>query len=122
MILGEVSALMAAMSYSYSSNVYSFSVKQSTPILINLQRGLISGTLMLITLLLLGDSIFPQNSLENYLILIFSGIFGIGIGDCFYFKAIDLLGARKTLLLQTMAPLFTGIISYLYFGTTLSLE
>jgi len=59
MILGEVSALMAAMSYSYSSNVYSFSVKQSTPVLINLQRGLISGTLMLITLLLLGDAIFP---------------------------------------------------------------
>lgn len=67
------------------------------------------------------DAIFPDESARNYMLLIISGFLGISLGDSFYFRALHHLGVRKTILLETMAPPFTGIISYFYYGTTLSL-
>lgn len=121
MILGELAALLAAASYASSSSIFSTLVKQSTPVLINLQRGGAAAILMLLLLSITADSILPDDSDRNYILLIISGFLGIAIGDSFYFKALDLLGVRKTILLETFAPPFTGIISFFYYGTTISL-
>ncbi|KAL4449860.1 hypothetical protein ABPG74_008233 [Tetrahymena malaccensis] len=120
--LGEMAATLAAISYASSSNLYSLSsLQKCSPFLLNCMKGLISGTVMFLLLTFFADQVFPSDTLRNYLLLILSGVFGIGIGDSFYFKALNLLGARQTILLETLAPPFTGLISYFYYGTTLSL-
>ncbi|EAS06180.1 integral membrane protein DUF6 containing protein (macronuclear) [Tetrahymena thermophila SB210] len=120
--LGEMAATLAAISYASSSNLYSLSsLQKCSPFLLNCMKGLISGSVMFLLLTFFADQIFPQDTLRNYLLLILSGIFGIGIGDSFYFKALNLLGPRQTILLETLAPPFTGLISYFYYGSTLSL-
>lgn len=52
--------------------------------------------------------------------LVLSGVVGIAIGDCFFFTALKELGARKTLLIETLAPPMTGFIAFVYYGTTIS--
>jgi drug/metabolite transporter (DMT)-like permease len=121
MILGELAALLAAGSYASSSTVFSIIIKKTTPLLINIQRGVASTVLMFIILLFTSNSVLPDDSLRNYLLLMISGVLGVGIGDSFYFNALNLLGARKTILLETMAPPFTGLISYFYYGTSVSI-
>lgn len=54
-------------------------------------------------------------------LLALSGALGIGVGDSFYFNALQKLGAKKTILLETLAPPFTGIAAYVYYGTTISI-
>ncbi|EAS06179.1 integral membrane protein DUF6 containing protein (macronuclear) [Tetrahymena thermophila SB210] len=120
MIEGAIAALFAAFSYATSSNIYSQVVKTCTPIQLNYLRAITSIVIMYFMLLLTADSILPDDSYRNYSLLAVSGFLGIGIGDCFYFKALSILGARKTILLETMAPPFTGLISFFYYGKSLS--
>jgi len=42
-------------------------------------------------------------------LLIASGIIGIGLGDTFYFGGMSKIGARNALLIEILAPIFTGI-------------
>lgn len=51
--------------------------------------------------------------------MVLSGVLGIGIGDTFFLKAIEKMGARNTLLIEALAPIFTGIVSYFYNGKTI---
>ncbi|KAL4501539.1 hypothetical protein ABPG72_018590 [Tetrahymena utriculariae] len=120
MIEGALAALCAAFSYATSSTIYSQVVKTCTPIQLNYLRGLVSIVVMYLMLLFTSDSIFPEDTQRNYSLLVISGFLGIGIGDCFYFKSLSMLGARKTILLETMAPPFTGLISFFYSGKSLS--
>ena len=46
---------------------------------------------------------------------------GIGLGDSLFFSAMKDIGPRKTLLMETLASPFTGLISLIYFGESISL-
>lgn len=51
--------------------------------------------------------------------LLISGIIGIGLGDTAYFAALNHLGARRTLLLETLLTLRSiGAIAIAAFGST----
>lgn len=43
------------------------------------------------------------------------------MGDSLFFGAIKNIGPRKTLLMETLSSPFTGVISFLYFGNSISL-
>lgn len=49
-----------------------------------------------------------------------SGILGIGIADSFYIKSLSIVGVRETLLLESLIPVITIILSYIFFGLTVS--
>jgi DME family drug/metabolite transporter len=53
---------------------------------------------------------------KNLLIILLSGIIGIGFGDNFLFLALKILGSQKLLILETMCPTLTCIIAYFYLG------
>jgi drug/metabolite transporter (DMT)-like permease len=53
--------------------------------------------------------------------LLLSGVVGIGLGDTFYFEALNHLGARRTLLLEALAPPLSALIALLFLGEALSL-
>lgn len=91
-----------------------------TPMMLNLLKAMISLIVIIVLLLALGISFFPTLMLAPYLTLALSGVFGIAIGDTLYFNALSELGPSKTLLLETLASPFTGIIAYLFYGTSLS--
>ncbi|KAL4444770.1 hypothetical protein ABPG74_015978 [Tetrahymena malaccensis] len=121
MVLGEVAGLVAAMSYSIQSHLVSSIVTKSSPMLVCLVRNTISMVLSFLVMLLFSQSVFPDADLKLYGYLIISGISGVTLADALYLYTLYYLGARKSILLETLAPPFTGLISYFYLDSTLSL-
>jgi drug/metabolite transporter (DMT)-like permease len=120
--IGEIAALASAGSWAIASTIFAVSVKAYTPIMLNFVKGLVSVLILFILMVLFNDELFPSSA-ESYMYykLLLSGTIGIACGDTFYFYALEELGARRTILLETLAPPFTGIIAFVYYGNTISL-
>ena len=51
-------------------------------------------------------------SSQAWIYLAISGIVGIAIGDTFYFRSLQILGPRRSLVVATTAPIFGAIIGW----------
>ncbi len=105
---GELAALSAAFLWAVSSVIYSRLGQQVSPLRLNLLKGAIAIILLLLTLLLRGEFL-PAIAPSSLSILMLSGVVGIGIGDTAFFAALNCLGARRALLMETLAPPITAI-------------
>jgi len=119
--LGEVAALGAAFLWASSSTVYGLLGLRIPPLRLNLYKGLIAIALILVTIVLTSNlKIEIQPPIIIWLLI--SGVVGIGLGDSAYFYALKHLGARKTLLLETLSPPLAGFLAWIYLGETLTMQ
>lgn len=109
---GEFAALSAALIWAGSSVIYTGIGRQISPLMLNLTKGLVAITLIVLTLLLRGD-LFPEVSPRALGLLLTSGAIGIGLGDTAFFVALNSLGARRTLLLEALAPPLAALLALL---------
>ncbi|MBR8828459.1 MAG: DMT family transporter [Gomphosphaeria aponina SAG 52.96 = DSM 107014] len=116
---GELAALSAAFLWAASSAVYGLLGPRIPPLQLNLLKGLIAIAFICLTLVLSGELQIKFNLVTVGLFLI-SGILGIGLGDTAYFIAINNLGARRTLLMETLAPPMTALLALIFLGEKLS--
>lgn len=116
---GEIAGLSAALIWASASVVYSRVGRQLSPLTLNLTKGWIAIVLVALTLLLRGQPL-PSISLTNWSLLLLSGILGIGFGDTAYFNALNCIGARRTLLLETLAPSLSALLAVLFLQEHLS--
>jgi drug/metabolite transporter (DMT)-like permease len=61
----------------------------------------------------------PEISASHIWLLMLSGVVGIGLGDTAYFETLRLLGARRALLLETLAPPITGVLALMFLDEVL---
>ena len=116
---GEIAALSAAFLWASSSTIYAILGTKIPALLLNFIKGIIALFFLLLTLWLTQSTI-TYTSLFPILLLGLSGVIGIGIGDTAYFHALNHLGARRTLLIETLAPPFTGILALVCLGENLA--
>ena len=117
--IGELSALTAAFLWAISSVVYSLLGQRIPPLQLNFLKGIIAIAFLLITLLFQGITIDNFQTFSVVLLSI-SGIIGIGLGDTAYFLALNNLGARRTLLLETLTPPLSALLAWILIGETLN--
>ncbi len=117
---GELAALGGALLWATSSVVYGLLGPKISPLRLNLLKGIIAIALISITLLFSKQTLGNVNSVAG-MVLISSGAIGIGLGDTAYFTALNYLGARRTLLLETLAPPLAGVIALIFLGENISL-
>lgn len=110
---GELAALSAAFLWAIASVVYSRLGRQIPPLELNLFKGLIAIAFLVFTLLLQGQ-LLPEINPTALTLLLLSGVLGIGLGDTAYFAAINCLGARRTLILETLAPPLTAVLALVF--------
>jgi drug/metabolite transporter (DMT)-like permease len=110
---GEIAALVAAFLWAISSTIYAVLGAKIPPLLLNLFKGLVAIFFILVTFIL-RKQVTPDCNLLTVILLGISGIIGIGIGDTAFFKALNYLGARKTLLLETLAPPLSTLFAFLF--------
>lgn len=110
---GEIAALGAASLWAVSSVVYGSLVREIPPLHLNLLKGAIAITLLGLTLLVRGE-LFPTMTTTNLGLLLLSGSIGIGLGDTAFFAALNCLGARRALLMETLAPPITAILALIF--------
>lgn len=115
---GEIAALTAAFLWATSSTIYAILGNKIPALSLNLIKGLIALFFLILTLLITQAAITELSLLPMFLLGI-SGVIGIGIGDTAYFQALNHLGARKTLLIETLAPPFTAILAFICLGEIL---
>jgi drug/metabolite transporter (DMT)-like permease len=120
-LTGEIAALAAAALWAISSAIYSLLGQKIPPLLLNFLKGVVAIALIALTIPLSGQwqTINHQNSV---FILLTSGAIGIGIGDTAYFAALNYLGPRKTLLLETLSPPLGAILAAIFLGESLKIS
>jgi drug/metabolite transporter (DMT)-like permease len=118
-MLGEVAALAAALLWALATLLFGQLGKSLLPLGLNLAKGAIALLLLALTLLVLGR---PPAGLEGWVLvlLLASGGVGIGLGDTVYFAAINHLGARRALLMETLAPALAALLAAVGLGEVLS--
>lgn len=123
--VGEGAALLAAFLWAAATLMFGKLGKQLTPLVLNIVKGGFAIALMLITLLIQA-SLFPESSYltdlptRSTVYLVISGALGIGLGDTAYFSAINTLGARRALLLETLAPPIAAVLAWIFLAERLS--
>ncbi|ELR98199.1 DMT family transporter [Gloeocapsa sp. PCC 73106] len=116
---GELAALSAAGLWALSSLVYGLLGAKIPPLRLNLYKGLIAIALIGGTLLL-RQELLPEIKGIYLFWLLLSGATGLGLGDTAYFYALNHLGARRALLLETLSPPLVACLAWLWLGETLS--
>jgi drug/metabolite transporter (DMT)-like permease len=117
---GELAALSAAFLWAFSAVIYTHLGQRIPPLVLNLSKGVLAIAFIAITLIVQGNySPAGMNAVPLGLLLL-SGVFGLGIGDTFYFEALNHLGARRTLLLEALAPPLSALIALIFLRETLS--
>ncbi|MGF1459036.1 MAG: DMT family transporter [Leptolyngbyaceae cyanobacterium] len=116
---GEIAALTAAFLWAVSTVIFGRLGKSLSPLLLNLAKGSIAIALISLTLLLQQNR-QPQIPLAAIGWLVLSGSIGIGLGDTAYFQSINYLGARRALLMESLAPPLTALIALIILQESLS--
>ncbi len=118
MMIGIFSAFGATLSWTYACSIWRTQTNIYKPIEINFLKNIIAFIIFSPVILFLNYS----THYKYFLILILSGIIGIGLGDTFYLKSLNLIGTRKTLSIEALSPLIAAISGILFIHENLHLN
>lgn len=123
--VGGAAALTAASLWAAATLMFGRLGKQLSPLVLNLVKGVFALIFIAITLVaqstVSGRVTLPSQTPTATVYLLLSGGIGIGLGDTAYFSAINTLGVRKALLLETLAPPVAAVLAWIFLSETLSL-
>ncbi|MGI0490241.1 DMT family transporter [Alkalinema pantanalense CENA528] len=118
---GELAALGSALIWSIAAIVYTNLGQQFSPLILNFTKGWLALGMLILTLLpqiALGHSL----PLQAITLLTLSGVMGIGLGDTAYFAALNRIGPRRSLLIASLSPGLTALLSWQFLQEALSLR
>ena len=118
MLIGIFSAFGATLAWTYACSIWRTQTNLYKPIEINFLKNIIAFIIFSPVILILKYS----TDYKYFLILIWSGIIGIGLGDTFYLKSLNLIGTRKTLSIEALSPLIAAIAGNLFIDENLNLN
>lgn len=118
-MIGEISALGAAIFWSFSPYVFSFAVRRIGSFNLNVTRLFVSSILLSFAILIFGLSFTIPNLQLFYLFL--SGIIGLVLGDTFLFKSLKEIGPRYTMIIMSSNPAMGAILAYFSFEEKISM-
>ena len=118
MLIGIFSAFGATLAWTYACSIWRKQTNIYKPIEINFLKNIIAFIIFSPVILILKYS----TNYKYFLILILSGIIGIGLGDTFYLKSLNLIGTRKTLSIEALSPLIAAIAGNLFIDENLNLN
>ncbi|NEQ30955.1 MAG: DMT family transporter [Leptolyngbya sp. SIO4C5] len=117
---GEFAALTAAFLWAVSTVIFGRLGKRLSPLILNLIKGLMAIALISLTLLLQQNELTRTEPLP-YVLLLLSGMIGIGLGDTAYFSALNHLGPRRVLLMESVAPPIAALLAWIFLAEVLGL-
>ena len=118
MLIGIFSAFGATLAWTYACSIWRTQTNIYKPIEINFLKNIIAFIIFSPIFLILNYA----TNYKYFLILILSGIIGIGLGDTFYLKSLNLIGTRKTLSIEALSPLIAAIAGNLFINENLNLN
>lgn len=120
-ILGQLLALLTAACFATVSNIWSFAGRRiGSNTVTHIRLWLTLPFIVSIHLLMTG-TFFPKGINDTALTLfLISGLLGFTVADLFIFRSLLLIGVRETLVILTLAPIFSTVISWFLLEEILS--
>jgi len=121
--LGELAALMTAISWTVTSTSFEAAGKRIGSLTVNLIRLYMAFGIYMVYLYFVRGMAFPVDATtEAWIWLSLSGLVGFAIGDLLLFQAFVVVGARISMLIMALVPPITALTGWLILGETLSLQ
>ncbi|MCC2607914.1 DMT family transporter [Planctobacterium marinum] len=108
--MGEIAALSTALCWAVASRMFQILGKSFSPLALNFWKGLVAAiVLFAVTHFFYPDFTLTQNQVFW---LLLSGAIGIGLGDTFFFQALNKIGDSQAILIaETLAPIITALFA-----------
>ncbi|NNG02228.1 MAG: DMT family transporter [Desulfobacteraceae bacterium] len=119
--MGEVFSVLTAVAWAFGVILFKKSGETMHPVALNIVKNLLAFVLIIPTMMVMGEAFMIPCSRENYLLLLASGVLGIGISDTLFFRALNLMGAGLSAIVDCLYSPFVIGLSILFIGETLSL-
>ncbi len=113
-MLGELSALGAAILWSISPFVFTTIVQSIGSFQLNLWRLFLAGLFLMITFLVFKIN-FSINAIQIFYLSV-SGLIGLVFGDTYLFKSFREIGPRYTMIIMSSNPILGAILAYFVFS------
>jgi len=120
--LGEFAALLTAVFWTITSISFESASHRIGSVAVNILRLVIGLAFLSVYTLIRRGFFFPIDaSFENWIWLSLSGLIGFVFGDLFLFKSYTMIGSRFSMLIMTLVPPITALISFVILGEKLTL-
>lgn len=118
---GEILSLFCAIIWAIAVMFFRKSGEKTGPFALNFFKNTLASILFVITSLALGKEIFRSAPLNDYLILVVSGVIGIACADTIYFTSLNILGAGISTVVNTLFNPFVIGLSFIFLGEKLTI-
>ncbi len=118
--LGEFYSLLTACLWSGSSIAFTAATRRIGSYQVNTSRLILAAGYLLILVFVAGLDV--SLSIHQVIYLSISGFIGFALGDTFLFKAFELIGARISMLIMSLAPAVGALLAYVMLGENLSVS
>lgn len=120
--IGQIAALGTALCWSFGSMFFTISSHRLGYNVVNRVRLVVALALLILAHLVSTGTIVPMDaSGYHWFWFGLSGIIGFALGDMLLFKAFVMLGARLSMLLMALVPVFGTTIAWLFLGESLDI-
>jgi drug/metabolite transporter (DMT)-like permease len=118
---GELCSFTTAIFWGIAVVLFKVSGLKMSPLALNLFKNSIGFVLLLFTFPLIGQAFWVEAAPADVLLIIVSGIVGIGISDTLFFRALNLLGASGMAIVDTLYSPSVIFFAFYFLGEKLSL-
>jgi DME family drug/metabolite transporter len=106
-MIGELAALGAALSWTFSAVLYKEALLKTKPISANIVRLTCTSAILIVSLAVIGKlEVLMNLPLNAVFLACISGMIGLGFGDTFYMKTLKLIGVARAVPITCTYPLF----------------
>ncbi len=117
-MIGIFSALSASICWTYACFIWRSQTITNRPLDINLLKNLFAFVFFFPVFFTLKDTI----QYKYLILLLLSGVIGIGFGDTFYLKSLKLIGTRKTLSVEALSPILAAFSGDFFINENVSFK
>lgn len=119
--IGEIWALFTALFWAISAVVFESASKKVGSLSVNFMKLIIALLLVCIYTFITRGLVLPVDaSINNWFWLLLSGFVGFFLGDLFLFQAYVEVGSRISMVIMSVVPPITAIMSYIILGEKLT--
>lgn len=118
--LGETLSLACAFVWAIAIILFKKSGESVPPLGLNLFKNIVGLLLLVPTIIILRQALIVKAPLADYLLLLASGVIGIGLADTLFFKSLNLIGAGLSAIVDCLYSPFVIGLSILFLGENMS--
>lgn len=117
---GEIAALLAPLTWSLAVILFRVTGRTVSPIPLNIFKNVLALLLFSITAMVFGQGLVRDEPVWVYLLLLASGVIGIGLADMFFFMTLNRLGAGLQAIVNTAYSPSIIFLSVIFLGERLT--